>query len=329
MNKKLLDKAVKDKIITELQAEQLYKLFKENSIWNISNLFIYFGGLSAIGSVTYFITIGFAQFGYMGLIISSLVFLGLAILFIKNTQNKVAIGVLATFVVFLTPLFMYGILGYVGWWDSVKSINYHNYYIWIDKNWIILEISTIIAALFMLKKVKYPFLILPIAFSLWFLSMDIVELIFGKLTWHNREIISIIFGIITTIIAFFVDLKNKDYAFWLYIFGVMMFWSGMSLLNSNSEVSKFIYFLINVFLLVIGTLIKRKVFLVFGSLGIIGYFGHLSYIFKGSFLFPILLALFGFIVIAGGIKYKEYDVQIRTKILSFLPNRWQEVIKGF
>jgi hypothetical protein len=181
----------------------------------------------------------------------------------------------------------------------------------------------------MLKKIKYPFLILPIAFSIWFLSMDIVEIIMGKLTWHNREVISIIFGLLVIAIAIIIDLKKIEYAFWLYIFGVLMFWGGLSLLNSNSEIGKFIYFLINLSMLVLGTAIKRKVFLVFGVLGIIGYFIHLSMLFKNSFIFPIVLGFFGLIIIQGGIKYKENEKFIRNKILSFLPKKLKTIFNRF
>ena len=327
--KKLLAKAVSENIISEKQAEQLYLLYKKQSFWNMSNLIIYFGGFIAIGSVTFFITVGFMKFGYIGLIISSLTFLTVASLFIKYTQNNIAKGVLATFIIFLSPLFTYAVLGCLGWWDTPKASNYKDYYIWIDKNWIILEIVTILSSLLMLKKIKYPFLILPIAFSIWFLSMDIVEIIMGKLTWHNREVISIIFGLLVIAIAIIIDLKKIEYAFWLYIFGVLMFWGGLSLLNSNSEIGKFIYFLINLSMLVLGTAIKRKVFLVFGVLGIIGYFIHLSMLFKNSFIFPIVLGFFGLIIIQGGIKYKKNEKFIRNKILSFLPKKLKTIFNRF
>ena len=314
--KKFLQTAVEKGIITSKQAEELLKLHKETSLWGVSNLIIYFGGLVAIGGVSYFVTLGFMKYGYKGILFSALFILIIAFLLLSKTENKIAKGVIATFIIALVPMSVYGLLGVFGYWTE----EYRSYYVLIDKNWLILEISTIIAALIMLRKIKYPFLILPIAFSLWFMSMDIVELIVGKLTWEDRKIISLIFGMFTIFLAVLVDLKNRDFAFWLYIFGVVMFWGGLSLLESNSEVGKFIYFLINIFMLFVGTLIRRKVFLVFGGIGVFFYFIHLADdIFKNTFFFPIIVALMGLWFVNLGVKYKQNEEKIRQKILKFLP----------
>jgi len=47
-------------------------------------------------------------------VVSSLTFLIVASLFIKYTQNNIAKGVLATFIIFLSPLFTYAVLGCLG-----------------------------------------------------------------------------------------------------------------------------------------------------------------------------------------------------------------------
>ncbi|MEO1958016.1 MAG: DUF2157 domain-containing protein [Nautiliaceae bacterium] len=316
--KKILKKAVKEGIISEMQADKLYNLSKEESLFKISNLFIYFGGLIAIGSITFFMTLGFLSYGYLGVIVSSLIFGIVFYTVIENIDDIVAKGVSATFVVFLAPLFVYGVLGYLGLWD-IK--NYTLYYKLINKNFLILEVTTILSAFLMLRKVKYPFLILPIAFALWFMSMDIVELIFGKLTFENRRVISLIFGFYTILLAYYVDKKYQDYSFWLYLFGVMMFWGGLTFAHSNSEIAKFFYFLINIGLLLIGIVLKRRVFLVFGSVGVVVYFGHLSYLFKDSFIFVYVVTFLGVLFILAGVKYKEYEESFREKLLSVKINK--------
>jgi hypothetical protein len=65
-------------------------------------------------------------------------------------------------------------------------------------------------------------------------------------------------------------------------------------MSSDSEVGMFIYFLINVAMLLFGAVIGRRVYTVFGALGIAGYLGHLSYkVFKDSLVFPVALMLIG------------------------------------
>ena len=54
MMNRVLKKGIEEEIISQQQAEKLSQLNKKESIFTISNLLIYFGGLSAIGSVTFF-----------------------------------------------------------------------------------------------------------------------------------------------------------------------------------------------------------------------------------------------------------------------------------
>lgn len=71
------------------------------------------------------------------------------------------------------------------------------------------------------------------------------------------------FGLVITLHALWVDLRSRhtlDYAFWLYLFGAMAFWAGLSSQQPDSELASFIYFCINLLLIVIGVVLVRKVF---------------------------------------------------------------------
>jgi hypothetical protein len=104
------------------------------------------------------------------------------------------------------------------------------------------------------------------------------------------------------LVSYFVDLRGKsdDYAFWGYLFGLMAFWGGLSSMNSDSEVGKFVYCLINVGLIFCSLVLRRRTFIIFGSLGLFGYLGHLAYsVFSDSILFPFALTLLGIGIIYG------------------------------
>lgn len=135
--------------------------------------------------------------------------------------------------------------------------------------------------------------------------------------------VSVFVGLLITLLAFWVDVRTKDekdYAFWFYLFGVITFWGGLSTMNSDSELNKFIYACINLALVVIGAILSRKIFAVVGGLGIVGYLGHLSYeIFEDSMLFPFVLTLFGFGVIYIGVIWQKHEVNIATKLRALLP----------
>jgi len=73
-------------------------------------------------------------------------------------------------------------------------------------------------------------------------------------------------------------------------------------MNSNSELNKLIYCGINIAMILLGAVLGRRVFAVFGGLGIAGYLGHLSYrVFKDSLLFPFALSLIGLVIIWLGV----------------------------
>jgi hypothetical protein len=49
---------------------------------------------------------------------------------------------------------------------------------------------------------------------------------------------------------------ESAYAFWLYLFGVMTFWGGLSSQSSNSQLSHFIYCMINVVMIFVGVFLS-------------------------------------------------------------------------
>jgi hypothetical protein len=102
---------------------------------------------------------------------------------------------------------------------------------------------------------------------------------------------------------------SRDYAFWLYLFGVLTFWSGLSLMDSGSEWGKLIYCGINVAMILVGAVLGRRVFAVFGGLGVAGYLGYLSYrVFKDSLIFPFALSAVGLAIIALGVLWQRREV---------------------
>ena len=167
-----------------------------------------------------------------------------------------------------------------------------------------MELATVAAALITLRFVRFGFLTAPLAFSLWFFSMDLASWILGRnsLEWNQRAWTSVAVGFVTMFIGYVLDRtpnskgkpRSEDFAFWCYLFGLMAFWGGLTSMDSDSEIGKLGYLLINVGVIGIALYLRRTVFLVFGAIGAHIYLGHLAYeVFKDSFLFPFALALLG------------------------------------
>jgi hypothetical protein len=91
-------------------------------------------------------------------------------------------------------------------------------------------------------------------------------------------------------------------------------WSGLSLQHSDSKLSEFIYFCINLGLIVTGAILERRVFVVFGAIGCTAYLGHLaSGIYQGSWLFPMVLTLIGLGIVYLGVFWLHNEALITGK----------------
>jgi hypothetical protein len=336
--KKNLEDAVNENILSFEQSEKLiYFLNKQPDTapkFDFTHVLYYMGGMIAIGAMTLFMNLGWESFGGVGIVFISLFYASVGLKLTNIFKSKglvIPAGICGTFVIVLTPLAVYGLQHALGVWpdDSVYK-EYHQYIKW---HWLYMELSTLVVGVIIAWKYKYPFLIMPISVTLWYLTMDISVMINGgEYSWELRKLVSMYTGLLMIALAFWVDIRshNKaDYSFWIYLFGVMTFWGGMSLLHSDSELSKFIYFMTNLFMVFTGVLIVRRVFVIFGAIGCSSYIGHLaSDIFHDSWLFPITLTVLGLFVIYIGVLWQKNEIEITSKARSFLPQALRELLES-
>ncbi len=340
ISRELLTKAVKEKIVTSKQAESLFQFLKDQAhdspSFNLTNIIYYFGGLIAIGAMTLFMNLGWESFGGWGIFILSILYgilgLGFAAVF-KKKNLVVPAGIFATFVICLTPLAIYGLQNAMGWWPEDSSV-YREYHYFIKWNWVFMELGTLAVGIILAWIYKYPFMVMPIAVTLWYMSMDIAAMIGQEeyLNFELRSLVSIYFGLLIVLLAFWVDVRSrntKDYAFWLYIFGVMAFWSGLSCQDSGNELSRFFYFCINLLMIGVGVLLVRKVFVIFGAIGCAFYLGHLAWqVFADSPFFPIALTAIGILIVFIGTLWQKNERRLTQKIQSFLPKSLRETLNS-
>ncbi|HHF7347330.1 TPA: DUF2157 domain-containing protein [Legionella feeleii] len=338
ISRAVLNKAVEAKIINNKQADALLDFIKnqpeQNPSFNFTNVLYYLGGLIAIGAMTLFMNLGWETFGGWGIFYLSLLYAiaGLYLSsFFETKGYRIPAGICATFVVCLTPLAIYGLQIGMGWWpDDTVYRAYHSYIKW---HWIFMELGTLMVGIILAWIYRYPFMVMPIAVTLWYMSMDLAAMIAGEnASFTLSANVSMYFGLFTILIAFWVDLESRysaDYAFWLYIFGVMAFWGGMTCQSSDSEFTKFIYLCINLLMIGIGVIFVRKVFVIFGAIGCSFYLGHLaSQVFKDSVLFPTALTLIGLVIIYLGTLWQKHEALLTKKAQSILPKQIQELLQS-
>ena len=149
--------------------------------------------------------------------------------------------------------------------------------------------------------------------------------------WRLRQLVSVGFGLVVMLVAVLVDMRSdgrRDFAFWLYLAGVAAFWGGLSSMESGSQFGKIIYCAINVAMLFIGAVLSRRVFAVFGALGIAGYLGHLAYrVFADSLLFPIVLTVIGLGVILLGVLWQRHEQDISRRLRHYLPASLRQLVE--
>ncbi|WP_439587909.1 DUF2157 domain-containing protein [Hydrogenophaga sp.] len=303
-------------------------------VFSFTNTLYYFGGMLAIGAMTLFMNLGWAIFGSWGVLAISVGYLVGALAVASNLLQKglrTPAGILATLAVCLVPLAVWSLQSGIGQWPEGGPENYRDYHRFIDWRWLTLELATLIAAVVLLWRFKLPFLVMPVAVTIWYLNMDVAHMLMQKdgLDWEFTRDVSLVFGLATCALAVWVDLRTRtatgaenrqDFAFWLYLFGAVMFWCGLSLRESNSELNKFLYALINVFMVFLGAAIGRRVFTVLGGFGVAGYLGYLAYrVFENSLLFPFALTLLGLAVVALGIWWQRNEPAIHARLAGWLP----------
>lgn len=296
--------------------------------FDVANVAYYFGALVVIGAMGWYMSKAWEGLGGAGLFAVALCYAICFVLAGRMLWDRLGLrvpgGLLFTMAVGMTPLGTYGILRHFELWPQGDPGGYHGFHFWVKGSWLALELATILAGLVALRFRKFPFLTAPIAFALWYLSMDLAPLIVGvpDLDWSARQWVSMWFGLATLVGAYAIDLRGRheDFAFWIYLFGLLAFWGGLSSMNSNSELGKFVYCLINLGLIAVAVVLRRKTFLVFGVLGVSGYLGHLAYsIFNDSIWFPFALTFVGLAIIALGVIYRRNRDRIEFTFRQCIP----------
>ena len=329
-------------IISQKQADGLFLLWQKEEPLDqlsrdggslMSNFLYYLGAMIVIGAMSWLMNTAWDIFRGFGLFsiaaVYAAVFCWLAWYF--KQKSTVLSGLFVVMAVCMTPVGVFGLQSGLGLWPFEDPGTYRSFYRYVRGGWFMMELASISVGIFSLRYSRIPFAMMPIAFFLWFTSMDITPIIAGAdYNWDVRKQVSIVFGLVMLGMALAVERWQKiDYAKWLYIFGTLTFWGGLSLLQSDSELSKFIYCLINVGLMICGVLLNRKVFMVFGGIGFFGYLGYLSWsVFQNSIAFPFALTVLGLLVVyLGWVYHKKYDV-IQRYVRNIMPKFILDLLPG-
>lgn len=305
--------------------------------FDFSHILWYAGALIIIGAMGLFTTLAFDQMGGKALTVTALIYAAIATAIAHKLWNRpglrVPAGLLIAVAVSMTPLAIFGVQASFDLWPTGfdESNTYGGFYDWINASWVYMELGTIIVGALALRFYPFPFIAAIMALSLWFLSMDLTPWIFQGDTWgwQLRQDVSMYFGLVLMVVAGALDLKKwpaGDFAFWLHLSGIVAFWGGLTMHDSDSELAKAFYCLINVALVFLAVFLMRRVYAIFGAIGIACYLGYLADdVFEDSLLFPIALSAIGLGIIGAGIFYFRRRPQIMAWLSTTLPPTLQKL----
>ena len=289
----------------------------------------YFGALIVLSAMGMFSTIAFASLGPGALLVTAIVYAA-AFAFAgdhlwRRRDLKIPGGLLITIAVGMAPMAVFAVQEMTGAWVFAEPGNYKSFFDYVKGGWLPMEIATLIVALVAIRFYRFGFIAMVAAVMLWFMSMDLTPWIAqtSDFSWSLRATVSMWFGLGLIVAAWLVDVRQRkaDYAFWLHLAGAAAFWGGLTFQNSDSELAKFLYCLLNVGLMGFAVFLSRRVYAVFGALGVMTYLGYLSAkLFMDSALFPFALSGLGIGVIALGLFYHRHSARLAAAFERYIPD---------
>jgi len=328
-----LKAAVKAKLITKEQADKLANFWQQGAedipSFRLTHILYYFGGFLAISAISLFVTEAWDKLLGLPLCILSALFFILGLLLMRyflERKLQLPAGIMATFSLVVVPLAIFNFQIWSGLGLPVTDFHYSDYNYYISWSWVPMELGTLLVGAIMFYFFRFPFLLFPISITLWYMSMDLYMLhYFKNYGWEQRATFSMYFGLIMLIYAFYVDIKHNDekhdYAFWLYLFGAITFWGGLSSQYSDSELKHFIYCMINIAMILISVFLNRRVFAVLGALGVLTYLGYLSFsVFENSLGFPVVLIFLGILIILAATRWAKVEKKLYAKFRPYIPS---------
>ena len=298
--------------------------------FDFAHLLWYAGALIVIGAMGLFSTLAFSQMGGEALVITAVVYGAVFWIgghYLWTAKNLTTPGgLLIAVAVTMAPLAVFGLQDALGWWGRFGNPGaYQGFYVWIKGSWLFMEVAAIITAALALRFYRFPFIVSIIAIALWFMSMDLAPWIAGAehADFETRRRVSIWLGAAMLAVAYTTDRTQRtgDFAFWLYLFGMIAFWGGITATSDGTVFQKALYCAFNVALLFGSVFLNRKVFAVFGVIGVALYLGDLANkVFKDSLMFPFALSLIGVAVIGAGLLYYRNQDAIAAWLDANLPD---------
>lgn len=264
--------------VIEITKEATFKTFGYVSEGlTLLNVLYFGGGVVVMGSMSLFITTGFALFEHAGLFFIGGSYVALFqilayILWYSVEDFKILSGIFATISIGICPFVIFSFLNLAGK-KPQDFKNYRSFHQFVSGSFVPIEIGTAIFGFFTILLIPFPFITMPISFCLWYLTMDITEYFYGKnFSFKERAKTSVGSGFVMILFGLFLEFvvqPSTDFSFWIYLFGLIAFWFGLTFMGEGKPVGRFIYSVIQIVLILVShpSLLDRYMFCFWGGIG--------------------------------------------------------------
>lgn len=314
--------------------------------WNGSTMLTYCAGLLAIAICTMCSTLALEKWGMTVLLELSLLYTLASLLctfWFHAHDHRVPANFFATLFVMMIPMLVFSVQNVMGYWPAGHTPQLHDLYHVFDTRWFVIESITVTSALLVLCYFKRSYLVVPVLLSLFLMAIDLLpNLILGgeveaysELGWLSRKLITLVFGCLILVMGFVVDTqitRKRDYAFWLYSFGLVLFSASLAAFflfeSSNaliaSPVGKLVYLGINACLILVSAALQRRSFAVAGGLGIGSAMLSFAWtLYHGSFAIvgALIACVFAYLMVAMWWSHNEH--RFAQRLRAYLPDALQ------
>jgi len=331
LNRQDFDWVASEGLISRDQAASLWEALEARAqgraAFDLVHILYALGAALVVAAMTWFMAEAWDRFGGGAMVLTATAY-GVVFTCIGRRLRRQPLmatpgGVLYVLAVAMVPVAIWGLQMYTGVWVPEDEPAGEWFHLEPKRCRLIMEAATILVGALVLKGTRFPFALTPIVAAGWAMALDLTLSATGQAELSSVEQcwVALGYGLVVLVISYAIDRRTpEDYAFWGYLLGMLAFWGGLTSMESDSELSKLGYCLINVGLMLLSMLFARRVFVVFGALGVFVYLADLAErLFKDSLLFSIALVALGVVVIYLGTQYQRRREAVEAAVRGVLP----------
>ena len=242
--------------------------------------------------------------------------------FLLRRGLGIASGLFATMAVAITPLVVYAFEKLIDAWPRRYGGTYEAFHQEVLGSWVAMELATVAAGLLAVWLVRYPFVVAPVAFVLWYFSMDLASFAFGSdVSDSERAYVSIGVGGAMLAVGLVLDLlRRRRYAFWWHVFGFLAITGALCWIEieHDNRLSWAVVTALSALVVLASLPLRRATWTVFGAIGLSAAGCYWSFeAFRQTWALPFVVTAIGIAFMALGVAADR----IRPSRLRLRPRR--------